>query len=471
MNTRDIARLIESYNNEISNQIIVDLIEDHRSVREQMIKDYREYAGNVPIMERVFENPNKLNNKISNDYRGEIIDGITGYLFGEPIEWKIDDGDYSDMDNERIDRAIKLFKKRNNLEDMDSITGEFVSICGYGARLCWVDGEGLERVMNLNPWEVIFIEDNTINEVIYAMIYYTIVENIGLHKVERTVIEWYDKKNVTYFISNGQGVYEPDLSGLLGKSGPHLFDYVPVVRFNNNNLQTSDFDKVRNLIDAYDRLISDVQNEIEEFRLAYLLIFGADISPETIKLLRQTGALGLQEGEDAKFLTKQADATFIENHKRTLNDNIYKFAKAVDMTDENFSGQSQSGESRKWKLLGLEFRAITKERKFKTGLDQMMKVICSAWQKKQIPLKYEDIEFVFTRSLPVDMLYVGDVVQKLKGIVSDETLLSLVPFVTDISRELELISNEQYSTGAGLLAQIPDQVTQESQSQITGEAV
>lgn len=454
MNSKDVVKMIENYGNEINHRIIMDLIDEHRPVRDRMIRDYNEYAGNVPINSRVFDNPNKLNNKLNNDFRGEIIDGITGYMFGKPITWKIDDTAYSEGDKKRIEKAIKDFRKRNNVEDLDSITGEFASICGYAARLCWIDGEGLERIMNLHPWEVIFVEDVTIQDVVFALVYYTVTEKTGNTTRERTVVEWYDKTNVTYFVTDNNGKFVPDASGLFGKSGPHLFDFVPVIRFNNNNLQSSDFEKVRSLIDAYDRTLSDVQNEIEEFRLAYLLIFGAEITPETLKLLRQTGALGLAEGEDARFLTKQADANFIELHKKTLSENIYKFSKSVDMSDEQFSGASQSGESRKWKLLGLEFRAITKERKFKAGLDQMMRVICSAWQKKQVPLQYEDIEFVFTRSLPVDMLYLGDVVQKLKGIVSDETLLGMLPFITDVVRELELIEQENSAYGTGMLEKV-----------------
>lgn len=456
MNSKEVVKMIESAGDQINNQIIWDLINDHKPVRARMLRDYFEYAGHVPIKERKFENESKLNNKLANDFRGEIVDGITGYLFGQPVTWKVDEGAYSESELARIQSVIKSFRKRNNIEDLDSTTGEMAAICGYGARLCWIDKEAQERVMNLNPWEVIFVEDATLQEVVYALIYYTVTEKRGNASVERTVVEWYDKRTVTYFVSDESGTFRQDAEGLFGVSGPHLFDRVPVVRFANNNLQMSDFEKVRDLIDAYDRLTSDVQNEIEEFRLAYLLIFGAEISQETIVKLRQTGALGLAEGEDARFLTKQADATFIENHKRTLAENIYKFAKAVDMSDEKFSGQGQSGESRKWKLLGLEFRAKTKERKFKAGLDQMMRVICSAWQTRGVPLNYEDLDFTFNRNLPVDMLYLGDVAGKLKGIVSDETLLGMLPFVSDVQRELELIEQERYDSGSGILAQVQD---------------
>lgn len=74
-----------------------------------------------------------------------------------------------------------------------------------------------------------------------------------------------------------------------------------------------------------------------------------------------------------------------------MNQNIYKFSSSVDMSDESFSGASQSGESRKWKLLSLEFKAITKERKFTTGLRSMFKVISSSWNTKGIELNYLDV--------------------------------------------------------------------------------
>lgn len=86
----------------------------------------------------------------------------------------------------------------------------------------------------------------------------------------------------------------------------------------------------------------------------------------------------------------------------------------------------------------------------------MMRVICSAWQTRGIPLNYEDIDFTFNRNLPVDMLYLGDVAGKLKGIVSDETLLGMLPFVSDVKRELELIEQERYDSGSGMLAQVQD---------------
>ena len=49
---------------------------------------------------------------------------------------------------------------------------------------------------------------------------------------------------------------------------------------------------------------------------------------------------------------------------------------------------------------------------------------------------FTDIEAVFTRNTPNNLTESANIVKSLYGIVSDETLLSLLPFVTDVQQEL-----------------------------------
>ncbi len=457
MTTQQVIQLLNSGNSNIMSNIISDLIADHAPLRSYMIDRFREYGGDVDIKKRVFDNPNKINNKLNNDFRGEIVDSIVGYLFGVPIKWNLDPKNYSESEVGKINDYIKNFMRRNDVPDIDSTTGEYATICGRTARLLWIDKSGDERVMNIAPWEVILIEDATLEEVTYAMIYYDITEVDGkLNKTVRKKVEWYDDKTVTYYIENGQGKFVLDPSYPVNPV-EHLFDFVPVIPFYNSNLRKSDFDKVASLIDAYDRTLSDVQNEIEEFRLAYLAFFGVEPTQEAIQAARRSGAFGMDVGEDIRFITKNLNVEAIKDHKDTLRSNIYHFSKTVDMSDEKFSGGSQSGESRKWKLQGFENRAITKERKFAKGLRQMLKVLVTAWNKKGITLRPEDIDFVFTRNLPVDALYQAEIAAKLKGIASDETVLGFVPGVNDAKSEMERIKKEEeerYSIEPGTLSLI-----------------
>ena len=54
----------------------------------------------------------------------------------------------------------------------------------------------------------------------------------------------------------------------------------------------------------------------------------------------------------------------MENQKKTLRDNIYLLSNTVDFSDQNFSGNAESGTSRKYRFSALEDRCIKKERKF-----------------------------------------------------------------------------------------------------------
>lgn len=439
MNSQQVIELIKRQSGIITSNIIKDLIAEHKPLRDKTLRLYNSYLGSVPITGRTFTDVNKINNKLINDFRGDIVDSITGYLFGNPIKYKIDDSDYNGMTLEKINNELDSFLLRNNIDDLDNITGKFASICGYGSRLCYIDKEGKEKVMNINPWEVIFIFDSTLDELQYAMIYYEIdlIDASG-KGIKRTKVEWYDRSTVTFFIQDNNGNFGLDTSN---PTNPmyHLFDYIPVIRYVNDDSMQGDFEKVESLIDAYDRSLSDIQNEVEEFRLAYFAFYGCEIDEETLQRARQTGGFGFPEGTDGKFITKDLNGavSFLENHKKTLNENIYKFAKTVDMRDEQFSGSAMSGESRKWKLVSLENKAITKERKFTKATREMFKIIASAWAKKAIQFNYEDIELQFTRNLPVDLQYSAMVTQALKGMVSEETRLSLLPFVKDPLGEIE----------------------------------
>ena len=427
---------LQSLDEGITSQIIKDLIAEHEPRANKMREMYARYrAEQLPISERVFKDSSKINNRISNDYRGEIIDTETGYLFGRPIVYQIEEEPYGEELARLLNQRLDVWEMKNNLPDLDNETGKISGICGYGARLVYVDKFGEERVANIDPWECIFIEDQSIGETQYALRHYPVTVKNGDREEQRTRAEFYDSETVSFFIENEDGDFVLDANE---PANPqlHLFDYVPLIKFKNNDEELGSFEKVEELIDAYDRLVSDSQNELEEFRQAYMKFIGQGyIDEETVERARQTGAFHWEEG-DIGFITKDINDTFLENQKKTLNDNIYKFSQTVDMDDEKFSGSGQSGESRKWKLLALENKAINKERKFTRALQEQFKILCSSWRKKAINLDYVDVKYTFSRNTPIDMLYYADIIQKLKGLVSDETLYSNIPFIEDPQQEI-----------------------------------
>jgi len=445
MNTYTALKLIEANSGVVTSKIIKDLISEYSGIHRKMKQDYDRYkAEQLPIHFREQKKQDKPNNKLNNDYRGEIVDQGVGYLFGKPITYRLNKESYAGNESGYETDRLKLqeFLKTSFIEDLDTETGKKGSICGVGTRLCYVNKNGQECVMNVPPWEVILIYDASLNIVQYALRYYEIQQVDGNAVKTRTRVEWYDNQEVTYYISDDNKNYILDTNE---STNPqlHMFDMVPVIEFPNNEERLNDFKKVEANIDAYDKTLSIIQDEIEEFRNAYMAFLGCTIDEPTKKLLEETGALSLPgDGADVKFLIKDLNGEYFEKHKKTLKENIYRFSKTVDMSAETFTGSGASGETRKWLLLALEFRAGIQALKFSKGLTQMFQVLTTAWEKKKITLSWKNIEFTFDRNMPAELKQESEIQSVLNGVISDRTRLSLFSAVRDVDEEIKQMEKE-----------------------------
>ena len=56
---------------------------------------------------------------------------------------------------------------------------------------------------------------------------------------------------------------------------------------------------------------------------------------------------------------------------------------------------------------------------------------------------YRDIQITFKRNIPEDYTSIVNIVNALKGTVSDETLLSMIPQVTDVKAELDRVQEQK----------------------------
>jgi SPP1 family phage portal protein len=63
--------------------------------------------------------------------------------------------------------------------------------------------------------------------------------------------------------------------------------------------------------------------------------------------------------------------------------------------------------------------------------------------KKATNYNSEEISLQFTRNIKQNLVEIVDTVTKLQNIVSQETLISLLPFVEDVSEELDKVNTEK----------------------------
>ena len=87
----------------------------------------------------------------------------------------------------------------------------------------------------------------------------------------------------------------------------------------------------------------------------------------------------------------------------------------------------------------MENKAGAIEGKMKKALQRRVEIICGIASLKLGEEVFRDICIDFTRNIPEDLNAVVNLVNSLKGTVSDETLLAQLPFIGDTHAEVEMV--------------------------------
>ena len=370
--------------------------------------------------------PSKPNNKIANAYASYITDTLVGYFIGEPIT-------YTSNDNVLL-QDLNMILEYNDEADENAELAKNASIYGVAYEMLYLSEEDkMIRFKSLNPKEVIPIFDKTVEQNLLAVMrYYEDYDYVEDNTY--TIVEVIDSKMVRR--------YKLDTGLSLLEEYPHYFSMVPVAIFKNNEDETGDFEQVISLIDAYDKMESDSLNDFEYFVDAYLALYGFTADAEDIAQMKENRVLLMDEGTSAEWLIKQTNDAYVENMKNRLDKDIHKFAKCPNMSDEEFASNA-SGIAIKFKLLGTENLVSIKERKFKRGLQQRLELMSMINSVLREGFDWRAIDIVFTRNIPSNDTDIANMVNTLKDIVSEETLLAQIPFVEDVQTELEKLKKER----------------------------
>jgi SPP1 family phage portal protein len=434
----------------ISDALLNKIIDKHAANRMynwNLHKRYEVLDGEVPIFQRIprFDEENPVNNKVNNDFFGEIVDFKTGYFAGKPavysyadtVESKEDTGGEEARDE--ASKALSDFVTRNNMYDVDMDITKFAAIAGYAGRMFYHDTDGNERCMALPSYETIVLSETSIMEPKYGIRYY---KTLGLGGEEIWKAEFDDGKIIRFYEGCAGGLTEkPE------KAIPNLFGFCAIQGIPNNSEMLGDVEKVMELIDAYDRTVSDENNEIDSFANAYMAFENIEMSDEEIRRGQRTGAFqyfsnGNQPGS-IHFITKDINDAFVEHHLERLEENIYRFSKTPNMADENFS-QNASGVAMKFKLTGLEAKCGMFQAKMITAGVYMFKLLAGCWAKKRIPCDPLQCYITFKRNFPVDL---QNEAQAVSAIISSgmpkRIAFSQYSFVDDVEEVMQLIEEEK----------------------------
>jgi SPP1 family phage portal protein len=213
-----------------------------------------------------------------------------------------------------------------------------------------------------------------------------------------------------------------------------------------------------------------VSAEIDDYSAfcdAYLALIGVDADSDDIATMKENRVLILPEGSTANWITKNANDTQVENILKRIHESIYRVAQCPDFSSESFVGGVSSGIAIRYRLTGMETRAGKIEAEMKKALQRRVEIICGIASLKYGEEVFRDIEITFKRNIPEDMSSIVNLVNALKGSVSDATLLSQIPFITDVNAELEALQEQKaanmalYSFGGSVAEDEEDENSEE----------
>lgn len=392
-------------------------------------KYFNYYEGNQAILRKMVNDPTKPCNRIVTNYCYTIVGNYQGYLTGQDITYT-SPNDIS---------AIVDILSYNDVRTEDSELLKQALIYGRSFEINYVDEDGKQRFKVLDTRQCIPVYDNTLNQNLLCVIRFYPIDQFDASKGYNVDIYYTDR--IEHYTMN-TGFTTLRFTG----EEQHFYHQVPVTIFSLNPEEKSIFDKIMGLQDAYNTLLSSEVDDFEAFCDAYLVLKNVTATADDVAEMKEKRVIVLPYAAqgvdpDASFLNKNISDTQIENMLTNIDEQIHKISNSPDFTDEAFG--TSSGVAMKYKLLGFENTAGAIAANMTKALQKRLELICEILNLTDGEQMWRDVEITFTRNLPVDLAETANLVNTLKGTVSDRTLLSLLPFVSDIDKELEMVEESK----------------------------
>ena len=384
------------------------------------------YDGLQIILNKAYDDPTKPCNKTVINYCKNIVDNYCGYLATPG---------YISYQSENDIQDIMEILRYNDYQAEDSNFLLDALIYGVAAELMYTDNKGQVRFKLINPTQCFGVYDDSLTgDLIYFVRMYKVNDwdESDLYNVD--VYSDFNVKHYTMSGNNGSLIYRDE--------EPHYFTQCPANIFTLPD-EKSIFDCIMSLQDSANELISNEVDDYSAFCDAYLALTGVDADADDIAAMKQNRVLVLPEGATATWVTKSANDTQIENIMKRIHDSIYRIAQCPDFSSETFVGGVSSGVAIRYRLTGMENRAGIIEGAMKKALQRRIEIITGIASLRLGEEVFRDISIDFKRNIPEDLTATINMINALKGTVSDATLLSQLNFVDDVNAELEAVQEQK----------------------------
>ncbi|QEZ67740.1 phage portal protein [Paraclostridium bifermentans] len=384
------------------------------------IKAYEYYKGDTDAMKNYKMITERNNNKANTNFLKKFVKEEISYSVGNDITYISKSSNDSIVND--IDYYLECWK-----EDHDSILSKNMILYGLAYELYYISNKELYAKV-ISPRNA-FTVKNEKDELLYFAHCYTLED--------KDYIDVYDDKFIYHLDSQFNKVKDPT---------QHIFGMVPVglAELSEEGIKDTIYNDIKGLQDSYETNLSDISNEISDFRTAYLKLINSQIDEEEAKEMKKMGIIITPKDGDVDWLVKNINDAFIQNTLNTLEDKMYQLTSHINHNEKMQSNTSS---------LALRSRLISLEEKCKLNQKALNNCIKTRLKVLFIYLKimfnknydYRDIKIRFTPNIPQDDLMMAQIIAQLGDKLSTETGLSQLSFIENAKNELVKIKSEQES--------------------------
>lgn len=223
----------------------------------------------------------------------------------------------------------------------------------------------------------------------------------------------------------------------------HDFGAVPFIPFPNNNVCSSDLDKIKHLIDSYDKTYSGFVDDLEDIQQVVFVLTnygGADLKQflSDLKYYKtiQVESAGSDDKSGVSTLTIDIPVEARDKLLDITRKAIFDMGQGIDPQQQGFD--NTSGEAMKFLYSLLELKAGLMETEFRAGFGELVRAIGRYYGKEP-----EQIVQTWTRTSIRNDAELVDMCQKSIGVISTKTILKNHPFVENAEDEEKELAAEK----------------------------
>ena len=408
---------------EINEELIINCLKELRSNQRKYAVNKRYYESDHDILHNYSMQDARSNMKCVVNYTKRFIDERVSYITSNPINYISRSGNKAIT--EVIDSNIATWDKLHNQNLLKQ-----AQIYGKAYELYYFDEFADFKALTLTPMNCYILESTRAGE----------GNVLALH----VFTQQFDKTEYLDVYTSSQILHYTVKNTTIQYIGydDHVFGKVPLSIIRANAEEISLIMDIKSLNDSYNNVLSDLINEVSDFRACFMTVTGAELTEEKAKLMKASGIIHVPANGTINYLVKQINDDFVQNLLVELEDKMFKAVSTIDSNEKMQSNTSSLAIRSRLFLLETICGLIQSE--LEATIRQRLNTFFKSIEMKTSKIyDQKDLIIKFTPNIPSDIASIADSISKLQTVVSQKTLLSLLPFVDNPDLELAQFKAEQ----------------------------